>query len=50
MSSPSDVVTIDEYGPLLLIGVNRPEAHNLWDVEVIQTVSLALRRNSAIGL
>jgi enoyl-CoA hydratase/carnithine racemase len=39
-----DVVTIDEDGPLLLIGVNRPEVHNLWDLEVIQMVSRAYRR------
>jgi enoyl-CoA hydratase/carnithine racemase len=31
-----DSVTIEEDGPLLLIGVNRPEAHNLWNLEVIQ--------------
>ena len=39
-----DSVTIEEDGPLLLIGVNRPEAHNLWDLEVIQAVSRACRR------
>ncbi len=39
-----DSVTIEEDGPLLLIGVNRPDAHNLWDLEVIQTVCRALRR------
>lgn len=44
MSSRSDVVTIDEDGPLLLIGVNRPEAYNLWNLDVIQTVSRAYRR------
>jgi enoyl-CoA hydratase/carnithine racemase len=38
------VVTIDEDGPLLRIGVNRPEANNLWDLEVIETVSRAYRR------
>jgi len=38
------LVTIDEDGPLLLIGVNRPEAHNLWNLEVIQAVSRAYRR------
>jgi len=37
-------VTIDEDGPLLLIGVNRPDAYNLWDLEVIQTVCRACRR------
>ena len=40
----SDVVTVDEDGGLLLIGVNRPEAHNLWDLDVIQAVSRAYRR------
>jgi enoyl-CoA hydratase len=43
MSSPTDVVTVEENGPLLLIGVNRPEAHNLWNLEVIQAVSRAYR-------
>lgn len=37
-------VTVEEDGPLLLIGVNRPGAHNLWNLEVIQTVSRAYRR------
>jgi enoyl-CoA hydratase/carnithine racemase len=40
----TDVVTIEEDGQLLLIGVNRPDAHNLWNLEVIQTVSRACRR------
>ncbi len=44
MSNPTDLVTIDEDGSLLLIGVNRPEANNLWNLEVIQTVSRAYRR------
>jgi hypothetical protein len=26
----ADEVTIEDDGPLLLIGVNRPDAHNLW--------------------
>jgi enoyl-CoA hydratase/carnithine racemase len=38
------VVTVEEDGPLLLIGVNRPDANNLWNVEVIQAVSRAYRR------
>jgi enoyl-CoA hydratase/carnithine racemase len=38
------VVAVDEDGPLLRIGVNRPEANNLWDLEVIQAVSRAYRR------
>jgi enoyl-CoA hydratase/carnithine racemase len=37
-------VTIEVDGPLLLIGVNRPDARNLWDLDVIQTVSRACRR------
>ncbi|MCH9641398.1 MAG: crotonase/enoyl-CoA hydratase family protein [Actinomycetia bacterium] len=37
-------VSLDEEGPLLLIGVNRPDEHNLWNLEVIATVSRALRR------
>jgi hypothetical protein len=28
---PNYVLQIDEDGPLLLIGVNRPEANNLWN-------------------
>src|SRR5262245_25543199 len=39
-----DVVTLEEDGPLLLIGVNRPEANNLWNLDVIQAVSRAYRR------
>ena len=39
-----DSVTIEEDGPLLLIGVNRPDAHNLWNLEVIQAVCRACRR------
>jgi enoyl-CoA hydratase/carnithine racemase len=38
------VVTVEEDGALLLIGVNRPDANNLWNVEVIQAVSRAYRR------
>jgi len=37
------VVTVDREGHVLAIGVNRPEAHNLWDLEVIQEVSRAYR-------
>ena len=37
-------VTIEEDGPLLLIGINRPDEHNLWNLDVIQTVCRALRR------
>ena len=37
------VVTVDREGHLLLIGINRPEAYNLWNLEVIQTVSRAYR-------
>ena len=39
-----DAVTVEEDGPIVLIGVNRPEAHNLWNLEVIQAVSRACRR------
>ena len=38
------VVTVEREGQVLLIGVNRPEANNLWDLEVIQAVSRAYRR------
>jgi enoyl-CoA hydratase/carnithine racemase len=34
-------VTVERDGQLLMIGVNRPEANNLWDLEVIQTVCRA---------
>jgi enoyl-CoA hydratase len=44
MADEVDSVTIDEDGPLLLIGINRPDAHNLWDLTVIQAVSRACRR------
>ncbi len=37
------VVTVDRDGHLLLIGVNRPEAYNMWNLEVIETVSRAYR-------
>ncbi|MDT7794924.1 MAG: enoyl-CoA hydratase [Mycobacterium sp.] len=40
----ADEVTIEEDGPLLLIGVNRPDAHNLWNLEVIQEVCRACKR------
>jgi len=38
------VVKIEEDGALLRIGVDRPEANNLWNLEVIQAVSRAYRR------
>lgn len=44
MTNSNDAVTLEEDGPLLLIGVNRPDAYNLWNLEVIQTVSRAYRR------
>src|SRR5262245_7784111 len=44
MTSSPSAVTVEEDGALLLIGVNRPEANNLWNVEVIQAVSRAYRR------
>src|SRR5262245_29832738 len=34
----------EQDAPLLRIGIGRPEANNLWDLEVIQTVSRAYRR------
>jgi enoyl-CoA hydratase/carnithine racemase len=37
-------VTIDKHGHVLAIGVNRPDAYNLWDLDVIQTVSRAYRQ------
>lgn len=38
------VVTLDRDGSVLLIGVNRPDAYNLWNLEVIQAVSRAYRQ------
>src|SRR5262245_63675845 len=43
-SSSMSLVEIDEDGPLLRIEVNRPEANNLWNGEIIQAVSRAYRR------
>jgi enoyl-CoA hydratase/carnithine racemase len=37
------VVTIDRDENVLLIGVNRPDAYNLWDLDVIHGVSRAYR-------
>src|SRR5262245_6744508 len=37
------VVTIEREGPILMVGVNRPDAYNLWNLEVIQEVSRAYR-------
>lgn len=37
------VVTVERDGHVLLIGVNRPDAYNLWNLEVIQTVSRAYK-------
>jgi enoyl-CoA hydratase/carnithine racemase len=44
MSDTTGIVTLDEDEGLLLIGVNRAQAHNLWNLEVIQAVSRAYRR------
>src|SRR5262245_50403735 len=38
------IVTVDVDGSVLRIGVNRPDAYNMWDLEVIREVSLAYRR------
>jgi enoyl-CoA hydratase/carnithine racemase len=37
-------VTVERDGHVLVIGVDRPEANNLWNLEVIQEVSRAYRR------
>ncbi|MRR17561.1 MAG: crotonase/enoyl-CoA hydratase family protein [Deltaproteobacteria bacterium] len=37
------LVSIERDGHILVIGINRPEAYNLWNLEVIQTVSRAYR-------
>jgi enoyl-CoA hydratase/carnithine racemase len=37
------VVTIEREGHVLSIGVNRPDAYNMWNLEVIQAVSRAYR-------
>lgn len=38
-----ETVNTERSGHLLLIGTNRPDAYNLWDLEVIQSVSRAYR-------
>ncbi len=38
------VVTIEDEGHVLRIGINRPDAYNMWNLEVIREVSLAYRR------
>jgi enoyl-CoA hydratase/carnithine racemase len=38
------VVSVERNGPVLLIGVDRPEAYNLWNLEVIRDVSRAYRQ------
>jgi hypothetical protein len=47
MNDTTGVVTLDEDDGLLLIGVNRPEAHNLWNLEVIR---LSCERIDASGM
>ncbi len=37
----SDLVTIDREGPVLVIGVNRPDKRNAWNVEIIRSVAAA---------
>jgi enoyl-CoA hydratase len=37
------VVTVEREGHVLLIGVNRPDSYNMWNLEVIQAVSRAYR-------
>lgn len=39
-----NVVTVERTGHVLLIGVNRPDAYNLWNLEVIREVSRAYRQ------
>ena len=34
----SDLVTVEQEGPLLLIGVNRADKRNAWNLEIIQAV------------
>ena len=38
------VVTIDVDDGVMQIGIDRPDAYNLWNLEVIREVSLAYRR------
>jgi enoyl-CoA hydratase len=44
VSTATDKVTTERRGHLLLIGVNRPEKRNAWDVDVIQGVARAYTR------
>lgn len=37
----SDLVTVEQRDTLLLIGVNRPEKRNAWNIEIIQAVARA---------
>src|SRR5262245_23021692 len=37
------VVTVERDGHLLMVGINRPDAYNLWNLDVIQEVSRAYR-------
>ena len=37
------VVTVERDGHLLMVGINRPDAYNLWNLEVIREVSRAYR-------
>jgi enoyl-CoA hydratase len=45
----TDKVTIERRGHVLLIGINRPEKRNAWDVEVIQGVARAYTQLAADG-
>ena len=42
--SRMSVVTVDRDAHVLLIGINRPDAYNLWNLEVIAGVARAYRR------
>ncbi len=47
----SDLVTIEQRDSLLLIGINRPEKRNAWNIEIIRTVARAytdLANNDAL--
>jgi enoyl-CoA hydratase/carnithine racemase len=48
----TDKVTVERKGPVLLIGVNRPEKRNAWDLDVIRGVAEAytmLARDAGLG-
>lgn len=40
----SDLVTVEAHGPVLLVGVDRPEKRNAWNLEILAAVADAYER------